>query len=471
MRLKFLPTFLLGTSLFLTGGLNAQWTQLGTGNDTIAAGTSFDINTVCTDPAGTVYAAGQFVEAAGRYVAKWNGTTWSTMGTGSNALSANGDIYTICSDPSGNIYSGGHFTNSGAMGYVAKWNGTTWSELGSGLGGATYTQDINSIVSDASGNIYAAGQIGFLSGGNLVYEVVKWNGSAWSIVGGTANGLHGNSSIKTIAVDGSGNVYATGDFTDGANAFAGHPYIAKFNGTSWSALGTGSGSLNIPISSDALAITADASGNVYAAGKFTDAQGNEYVAKWNGTAWSELGGTTSMGSTVQHGEITSLVLDASGNLYAGGGFLDATSAHNTVMKWNGTRWSNAGHYDLLAQDNAGIKNMASHGNTIYATGGNLNTRGSHFVGKYDGTTGISELSGTACRMNPNPASSSFALHFSKPITASITVTDIEGQEMIRTQINDQTEKTFAINSLAIGMYLVMIETAAGETRILKLIKE
>ena len=469
MKFKLILTLLIGCGLFLN--TQAQWTQLGTGNDTIAAGTSFDINTVCTDATGNVYAAGQFVEPAGRYVAKWNGTTWSTMGTGSTALSAHGDIYTICADPSGNIYAGGHFTNAGAMGYVAKWNGTAWSELGPGLGGASFTQDINCIASDASGNIYAAGQIGFLSGGNLVYEVVKWNGSAWSIVGGTANGLHGNSSIRAIAVDGSGNVYATGDFTDGVNAFAGNPYIAKFNGTSWSAMGTGSASLNIPISSDALALATDASGNVYAAGKFTDAQSNQYVAKWNGTSWSELGGSASLGASVLIGDITSLVVDASGNLYAGGAFLDANSAHNTVMKWNGTSWSNAGHFDQLAQDNAGIKSLASHGNTIYATGGNMNTRNDHFVAKYDGTTGISELSGTACRMYPNPAAASFALHFSTPITATITVTDIEGTEMIKTQMNDQIEKTFAVNNLATGMYLVRIETAAGETRTLKLIKE
>jgi hypothetical protein len=437
MKFKFILTLLISCGLFLNA--QAQWTQLGTGNDTIAAGTSYDINTVCTDAAGNVYAAGQFVDVGlNQYVSKWNGTTWTEMGTGSGALSANGDIYSICSDPSGNIYAVGHFTNAGASAYVAKWNGTSWSELGPGLGGATLTQNIYSIVSDASGNIYAVGDIAFLSGSSINYEVMKWDGTAWSIVGGTSNGLHGNSSVKTVAVDASGNVYATGDFTNGANGFSGHPYIAKFNGTSWSELGAGAGALNIPIGSDALAIAVDASGNVYTAGKFLDAQSNQYVAKWNGTAWSELGGSASLGTTVQRGDITSLVIDASGNLYAGGAFLDATSAHNTVMKWNGTSWSNAGHYDLLAQDNS---------------------------------NGINELSVTNCSLYPNPTSSSFTLHFSAPTTATISVTDVTGQEMKLVQIVNETEKNVTISDLTSGLYLVRIETANGQTQTIKVVKQ
>lgn len=471
MRSKFILTLLTGCGLFFNA--HAQWTQLGTGNDTIAAGTSYDINTVCTDPSGNVYAAGQFVDVGmNQYVAKWNGTTWTEMGTGSNALSANGDIYTICSDPSGNIYAAGHFTNAGSMGYVAKWTGTNWIELGSGMGGATLVGDINGIVSDASGNIYAAGSIAFLNGSNIAYEVMKWNGTTWSIVGGTSNGLHGNSDILAIAVDAGGNVYATGNFTNGANSVSGHPYIAKFNGTSWSELGAGSGALNIPISSQALTIATDASGNVYTAGKFLDAQSNQYVAKWNGSSWSELGGSASLGASILINDIKSLVFDASGNLYAGGDFLDNNSAHNAVMKWNGSSWSNAGHYEQFARDNAGIKALATHGNTIYVTGGNMNSRNDHFVAKYDGTSnGISQVSATNCSIYPNPVSSSFTIHFSAPTTATIYVTDLAGQEITKTQIADQLEKSITISDLASGLYLVRIETANGQTETIKMVKQ
>src|ERR1017187_9738714 len=71
---------------------------------------------------------------------------------GGNTLMANAVIGTICSDPAGNIYAAGGFTDSRGHNYVAKWNGSNWSELG----GTTLAANggINSICSDAAGNIY-----------------------------------------------------------------------------------------------------------------------------------------------------------------------------------------------------------------------------------------------------------------------------------------------------------------------------
>ena len=43
--------------------------------------------------------------------------------------------------------------------------------------------------------------------------------------------------IEAIAVDGSGNVYVGGDFTVIGTVVAN--YIAKWNGSAWSALGSG----------------------------------------------------------------------------------------------------------------------------------------------------------------------------------------------------------------------------------------
>ena len=46
------------------------------------------------------------------YVAKWDGTTWSELGTGTNALNADDWIFSVCSDRYGNIYTGGLFTDT-----------------------------------------------------------------------------------------------------------------------------------------------------------------------------------------------------------------------------------------------------------------------------------------------------------------------------------------------------------------------
>ena len=71
-------------------------------------------------------------------------------------------------------------------------------------------------------------------------------------------------------------------------------FIATKTNAQWAELGgvntsTFNGAINC--------LTKDASGNMYAAGYFTNASGKYYVAKWNGSAWSELGGTNALKTT------------------------------------------------------------------------------------------------------------------------------------------------------------------------------
>ena len=62
-------------------------------------------------------------------VAKWNGSSWSALGSGMDgrclALAVSGS----------DLYAGGYFTTAGgsAANHIAKWNGSSWSALGSGM--------------------------------------------------------------------------------------------------------------------------------------------------------------------------------------------------------------------------------------------------------------------------------------------------------------------------------------------------
>lgn len=128
-----------------------SWTEVGTLN------TNGSISTMCFDMASNLYVAGEFTKANGkRYVAKWDGTNWVELGTGSNSLNADLGITVLCADVIGNIYAGGEFTNSNSKRYIAKWDGNTWTELGTK--GSVLKNDlgITSICSDRFGNIYTA---------------------------------------------------------------------------------------------------------------------------------------------------------------------------------------------------------------------------------------------------------------------------------------------------------------------------
>jgi len=384
-----------------------------------------------------LYAGGDFTMAGGNtvsYMAKWNGTTWSSAGAGFDS-----SVYALVADGAGNIYAGGGFFGAGSFiaHSIAKWDGSAWSPLGQGVNAAVYALAISGTNLYAGGNFTSAGSVG-----NAEY-IAKWNGSAWSRMG--AYGL--NYPVKSLAADGSGNVYAGGMFL-GEFAGTNANYIAKWDGSKWSSLGAGSSNgadsyvLALAVSgtnliaaggftamggkptgglatwngtawstptadmnAGVLAMVVDGSGNVYAGGSFTSAGGNtvNHVARWNGSAWlpvgSGLGSRPGLGyDQTTYEAVTTLAMDGSGNLYAGGSFTNAGSlAITNVAKWNGSTWSNLGTGLGSLGQYGSVSKLAWDGtySTLYAVGGfaRAGSGGYTNVAKWNGTAWSSLGSG------------------------------------------------------------------------------
>ncbi len=235
-----------------------NWTSMGG-----IPGANNTVNALAVDGSGNLYIGGNFTvagETVANRIAKWNGSSWSTLGSGMNsnvlALAVSGS----------DVYAGGDFTTAGGIvaNRIAKWNGSSWSALGSGM-------NSNVLALAVSGSdLYAGGNF-TTADGNAASRIAKWNGSSWSALG---PGM--NNSVYALALLGS-DVYAGGDFTTAGGT--GTNYIAKWNGSSWSALGSGMNSFV-----RALAVSDT---NLFAGGWFTSAGGTtaNYVAKWNGSNW------------------------------------------------------------------------------------------------------------------------------------------------------------------------------------------
>lgn len=246
---------------YVIGHFNAGsgWSLLGN------VGFNGYIRSLVTDASGNLYAAGSFKNDSNQYyVAKWDGSSFSELGTGVNALKPNGEIKCLTTDQAGNVYAAGFFTSGGKY-YVAKWNGSSWEEAGT-LNADNY---INDIVTDANGHLFAAG--GFTAPNNISY-IAKWNGSTWNAPGN----LSTNNYIFDLAADASGNVYAAGSFTNNSNK----PYVAKWDGNTWNEVGAPTG---LNPNDDILSVAIAPSGNVYGAGYFTNAGNYNYVAEFTPT--------------------------------------------------------------------------------------------------------------------------------------------------------------------------------------------
>jgi hypothetical protein len=139
------------------------------------------IASIAVDSSGNVYAAGYFTNAAGKpYVARWNGSSWSELGTFPNSLTGNDYIACLATDAAGNLYVGGGFRNSGGKYYLAKWNGSAWTEIGAGAGALNANSSINTLVVKNETEIYVAGN--FTNGLYGINPVARWDGSSWGLV-------------------------------------------------------------------------------------------------------------------------------------------------------------------------------------------------------------------------------------------------------------------------------------------------
>jgi hypothetical protein len=244
---------------------------------------------------------------------------------------ANNSVHVIAVSGS-DVYMGGYFTTIGGIGanHIAKWNGSSWSALGSGTDNVIYTMAIS------GSDLYVGGEF-TTAGGIRASHIAKWNGSSWSALGSGVSGLEPNTEVRAIATIGL-NVYAGGVFTTAGGISANH--IAKWNGSSWSALSTGLQNGHCPNPLWCVTAMATDGSNVYVAGNFAVAGGVAAVgiARWDGTNWFALGsGLASVSNLV------AAISVSGGDVYVGGQFtmIGGISAHN-IAKWNGSSWSALG---------------------------------------------------------------------------------------------------------------------------------
>src|SRR5688572_7860916 len=202
-----------------------------------------------------------------------------------------------------------------------------------GLSGAVYAL---TVFDDGSGPaLYAGGSFALTGGGLTVNRVAKWDGTRWFALG---SGMEAFGTVEALVVydDGGGPaLYAGGAFTTAGGVTVNH--VARWNGTSWSALG---GGVNDNV--QALAVLDDGSGPaLYAGGRFWRAGsvGASRIARWNGSSWSPLG------SGMSDWVYALAVYDTGGGpaLYAGGSFATAGGLEvNNIAKLDGSSWSPLG---------------------------------------------------------------------------------------------------------------------------------
>lgn len=266
-------------------------------------------------------------------------------------------INAAVTDDAGNIYVGGSFTKVGGVPAkrVAKWNGHYWSALGSGISYEEKDAGTVFALAFSGGNLYAAGDFE-TAGGNEAINIAKWDGQTWSAIGTRENSL---STVRALAARGN-QLFAAGDFKHNKGVLVN--YIAQWDGINWNPMGSGIGGSFERVN----CMVMDEDNTLYVGGTFVTAGGvtANSVARWRNGAWAALGS----GLSDRYLATAEAMTIFNGELYVGGSFVRAggVSAKN-IAKWHPQLgWSALGSGLSNFYGGGSVKALAQARGRLYA---------------------------------------------------------------------------------------------------------
>ncbi|MBL8754301.1 MAG: hypothetical protein JNK15_13445, partial [Planctomycetes bacterium] len=183
------PQLFAGGSFQASGGLalghvaawtGSVWSPLGVGVDD-------QVNALAVFGTQRLAVGGLFATAGGApsaRIAVWDPATqvWSALGSG--ITDPNGEVEAIVELANGDLLVGGAFATAGglACANLARWNGNTWASVGSGCNGR-----VRSLLRLPDGDVLLGGDF-TTAGGVACAHLARWDGSTFTAAGTGTDG-------------------------------------------------------------------------------------------------------------------------------------------------------------------------------------------------------------------------------------------------------------------------------------------
>jgi hypothetical protein len=288
------------------------------------------------------------------YFRQWSGSAWTELGgsaTGGGVSNDTGDTGAPALAIDAQNAPAIVWQASSSQIALRRWNGTAWVGLGGSDSGAAWTSATNhtfapSIAFDRAGHPYVA-----FCESSTGLKVRAWTGSAWTALGSSVistSTTQAECAQTRIAID-------AGDRPIVSWIGGGGVFLRRWTGVQWEELG-GSGSglgLTGPSSAYEFSMALESNGDPIVAwrGERPNDGVNAFsvfLLQWNGTAWTELGGSASgygMSGDRRETVAPSITVDASDHPYAAWQVIAAYPSDTSIVQlryWDGTRWAELG---------------------------------------------------------------------------------------------------------------------------------
>jgi hypothetical protein len=268
-------------------------------------------------------------------------------------LGVGGFVDGLAVDRDGNVVAGGSFTFAGTTPTeaLASFDGAAWTDLGGDLGGI-----VRDVIVRQDGSIAVAGELVY---GDELVAFAQSTATGWSLPGGAIHGVG-----YALLEDADGVLWLGGNLSDaGGN-------LARLDGTTWTADGT---------FDDRVSALAIYEGNLVAAGSFTGR-----ISIRTGTTWAVPGG----GLDGDFSYATALAVSPSLGLVVGGE-LDGAGGNETpdLARWDGTAWHDVGGGVSGFGGYGFVSALLAYGDGLFVSGG-IDTAGTVTVSNlawFDGT--------------------------------------------------------------------------------------
>jgi hypothetical protein len=229
---------------------------------------------------------------------------------------------------------GGYFPTAGGttVNSIATWDGVQFGPLGTGVDG-----EIRCLVT-YRGDLIAGGYFEH-AGGVAAQSIARWDGSAWHPLGtGVYNTFSGGAGDVWDMVVWQGDLYAVGGFTHAGDTEV--SYVARWDGSTWSDVGGGVSMIDGGPTGLRGVDTHDGGLVVVGALDFAGGVEANNVAIWDGVSWSRVGsGPDPYDDLFGERQAALSVASYKGLLYVGADFSEAVGDEAAALAvWDGESW-------------------------------------------------------------------------------------------------------------------------------------